>query len=127
MKILKEFRDFLMKGNIIDIAIAIIMGGAFQKVIESLVKDVISPVIGLFIAQPDFSNLLIGPVKIGSFIITLISFLLTGLVIFLFIVKTRKKLEEFRGKRGLEIDPKESVETKEVELLRAILEELKKK
>lgn len=70
----------------------------FQKVIESLVKDVISPVIGLFIAQPDFSNLLIGPVKIGSFIITLISFLLTRISYLPFCSENQKKLEEFREK-----------------------------
>src|SRR5450755_4560373 len=56
MSMLKDFRDFAVKGNVIDLAVAVIIGGAFGKIVDSLVKDVIMPIIGRIVGGLDFSN-----------------------------------------------------------------------
>lgn len=93
-KFLNEFKEFALRGNVLDLAVGVIIGGAFQGVVNSLVQDVISPIIGLF-ANQDFSNLVlnIGDVelKYGSFITALINFIIMAFVIFL-IVKSMNKL-----------------------------------
>ena len=91
---LKEFKEFALIGNVLDLAVGVIIGGAFQGVVNSLVQDIISPIIGLF-ANQDFSNLVITlggvQVKYGSFITALINFIIMAFVIFL-IVKGMNKL-----------------------------------
>ncbi|MEF9944007.1 MAG: large conductance mechanosensitive channel protein MscL [Burkholderiaceae bacterium] len=57
MSVLKEFRDFAMKGNVIDLAVAVIVGAAFSKIVDSLVKDLVNPILGAIIGKPDFTNL----------------------------------------------------------------------
>jgi len=59
MSLLQEFKDFAVKGNVIDLAVAVIVGGAFGKIVDSLVKDIIMPVAGLIFGKLDFSNLFI--------------------------------------------------------------------
>ena len=91
---LKEFKEFALRGNVLDLAVGVIIGGAVQGVVNSLVQDIISPIIGLF-ANQDFSNLVITiggvQVKYGSFITALINFIIMAFVIFL-IVKGMNKL-----------------------------------
>ena len=91
---LKEFKEFALRGNVLDLAVGVIIGGAFQGVVNSLVQDIISTIIGLF-ANQDFSNLVITlggvQVKYGSFITALINFIIMAFVIFL-IVKGMNKL-----------------------------------
>lgn len=57
MSMLKEFRDFAVKGNVIDLAVGVIIGAAFNKIVESIVKDLINPIVGALIGKPDFTNL----------------------------------------------------------------------
>jgi len=105
MSIISEFRDFAIKGNMIDIAVGIIMGAAFGGVVGSLVNDVIMPPIGVAMGGVDFSG--IGPVlpghtpdgkpliwAIGKFINTLINFSIVALAVFLLVkmVNTAKKM-----------------------------------
>lgn len=68
MNMLKEFRDFAMKGNVVDLAVGVVIGGAFGKIVTSLVNDVITPLVGLLIGRLDFKNLFIplGPGKFNS-------------------------------------------------------------
>ena len=91
---LKEFKEFALRGNVLDLAVGVIIGGAFQGVVNSLVQDIISPIIGLF-ANQDFSNLVINigdvQIKYGSFITAIINFIIMAFVIFL-IVKGMNKL-----------------------------------
>ena len=91
---LKEFKEVALRGNVLDLSVSVIIGGAFQGVVNSLVQDIISPIIGLF-ANQDFSNLVITlggvQVKYGSFITALINFIIMAFVIFL-IVKGMNKL-----------------------------------
>ena len=95
---LKEFKTFIMRGNVMDLAVAVIIGGAFGKIISSLVTDILMPVIGLIIGGIDFSGLAftIGSAKVtyGNFINNIIDFIIIALVIFLmvkFINNLKKK------------------------------------
>ena len=94
---LKEFKDFVMRGNVLDLAIAFIIGGAFAKIVGSLVNDIIMPVIGLITGGVNFSerSLTVGAAIItwGVFVQTIIDFLIIAFVIFL-IVKTANKMKK---------------------------------
>jgi large conductance mechanosensitive channel len=104
MSMLKDFRDFAVKGNVIDLAVAVIIGAAFGKIVDSLVKDLVNPILGAIIGKPDFSNLYVvlrlpsgysGPMDYealtkagatvfgyGAFLTAVINFLLLAFVIF---------------------------------------------
>ena len=86
---LKEFREFAIRGNVMDLAIAVIIGGAFGKIITSLVNDVIMPLIGLMLGGVNFSELAItvgnAVVKWGAFVQSIIDFIIIALVIFLLV------------------------------------------
>ena len=95
-KLLKEFEKFIMRGNVIDMAVGVIVGAAFQGIVNSLVNDVISPLLGL-IANTDLSYLVLNvrgvESKYGSFLTAVINFLIMAFVIFL-LVKGINKLAE---------------------------------
>ncbi|WP_276735336.1 large-conductance mechanosensitive channel protein MscL [Prevotella pallens] len=86
MSILKEFKEFAMRGNVMDMAVGVIIGGAFGKIVSSLVDDVIMPVIGVLTGGVDFSklSLMVGDaeVKYGMFIQNIIDFLIIAICIF---------------------------------------------
>ncbi len=86
---LKEFRDFAMRGNVMDLAIAVIIGGAFGAIVTSLVNDIIMPLIGLLMGGIDFSSLSItvgnAVIKYGAFIQAVINFIIIAFVIFLLV------------------------------------------
>jgi large conductance mechanosensitive channel len=86
---LKEFKEFAMRGNVMDLAIAVIIGGAFGKIIASLVNDVLMPLIGLLLGGLDFSGLAfkVGEASInyGLFIQSIVDFLIVAFVIFLLV------------------------------------------
>jgi len=86
---LKEFREFAIRGNVIDLAVAVIIGGAFGKIVTSLVDDIIMPIIGLLIGGIDFKSLAfqIGSAKVtyGSFIQNVVDFIIIAFVIFLIV------------------------------------------
>jgi large conductance mechanosensitive channel len=88
---LREFRDFLMKGNIVELAIAFVMGVAFAAVVNSFVNDLVMPIIAMIIGKPDFSDLTFtindAVFRYGSFITALITFAAIAAAVFFFIVK----------------------------------------
>ncbi|MBV6396766.1 MAG: Large-conductance mechanosensitive channel [Anaerolineales bacterium] len=96
---LKEFKDFIMRGNVLDLAVAVVIGAAFGKIIASLVGDVIMPLIGIVMGGVDFTSLQIevgtAVIKYGSFIQTVVDFLIIAFVIFLIVkaANSRKKAE----------------------------------
>ncbi|MCL4548885.1 MAG: large-conductance mechanosensitive channel protein MscL [Bacteroidetes bacterium] len=101
MKLVQEFKTFAMKGNVVDMAVGIIIGAAFGKIITSLVNDVIMPPIGLLVGGIDFSGLAIDlsrgvVIKYGMFINTVIDFTIVAFAIFMMIkaLNTLKKKEE---------------------------------
>ena len=93
---LKEFKEFVMRGNVLDLAVAVIIGGAFKAIIGSLVKDILMPLIGLMMGGIDFAALSISVgdavVTYGMFIQAIIDFIIVAFVIFL-IIKSAKKEE----------------------------------
>jgi large conductance mechanosensitive channel len=107
----KEFKDFIMRGNVVDLAVAVIIGGAFGKIITSLVNDIIMPPIGLLLGGVDFANLFIDlsgmgytsladaqaagapTINYGLFINAIIDFVIVALVIFL-VIKAINKLKK---------------------------------
>jgi large conductance mechanosensitive channel len=100
MGFVKEFKSFAMKGNVVDLAIGVIIGGAFGKIVGSLIEDVITPLIlapALKTAQlEDIAELKMGAVKYGSFLSTVINFLIIAIVLFMIIkeINAAKKKEE---------------------------------
>ena len=101
MGFFKEFKEFAMKGNVMDMAVGVIIGGAFGKIVTSLVDDVLMPAIGTLTGGVDFSNLAVtfgdANLKYGSFIQNIIDFLIIAFCIFLMIKgmnKLSKKKEE---------------------------------
>ncbi len=86
---LKEFKTFIMRGNVMDLAVGVIIGGAFGKIVSSLVNDLIMPLVGLIIGGIDFSALAltVGNAKVtyGSFMNSVIDFIIIALVIFLMV------------------------------------------
>ncbi len=108
---LEEFKKFAIKGNVIDMAVGIVIGAAFSDIVKSFVSDIITPLTTPLLKVVEFSDLMIGPVKIGSFLNALISFLILAFSIFLvikFINNLRKKEEdkekEEEVKKETEID-----------------------
>jgi len=87
---LKGFRDFIFRGNVVDLAVAVIIGAAFNAIISSLVADVLNPLIAATVGKPDFSSVILnvggGQIKVGNFFNAAISFLIVALVVYLFIV-----------------------------------------
>lgn len=112
-KFLNEFKAFALRGNVLDLAIGVIIGGAFQGIVKSLVDDVISPIIGLF-AKEDFSNLVITisdvNIRYGAFITAVINFIIMAFLIFL-LVKGMNKLSRIGNKKVEE--PEKEPTTKE--------------
>jgi large conductance mechanosensitive channel len=83
---LKGFRDFIGRGNVIDLAVGVIIGVAFGAIVDSLVKDIITPIIGLLGGQPDFSALKVGSIGVGTFVNAVISFLIKAAGLYFLIV-----------------------------------------
>lgn len=84
---LSDFREFAFKGNVIDLAVGVIIGAAFSKIIDSLVVDVITPLLGVFFGAPGeaFKTLTLGPVNIGSFMNAVLNFLIVAFALYLLI------------------------------------------
>ncbi|MFM8594846.1 MAG: MscL family protein [Chloroflexota bacterium] len=87
MSMLKEFREFLTQGRVMDLAVAVIIGAASQAVINSLVNDVIMPIVGSLFGQPDYSSITWGPVLIGNFLNAELSFIAIAASVFFFVIK----------------------------------------
>ena len=87
---LKGFRDFILRGNVVDLAVAVILGVAFNAIVNSLVKDILTQFIAAIVGKPDFSGVVFKlngtPIYIGNFINATISFLIVASVVYFFIV-----------------------------------------
>lgn len=95
---IKEFKEFISRGSVIDLAVAVVIGGAFTKIVNSLVDDIIMPIIGVIIGGINFGNLMVtvgtAEIKYGMFIQAIVNFLLIALVIFSVI----KAINQFKKK-----------------------------
>jgi len=99
---LKEFRDFLLRGNIVELAVAFVMGVAFAAVVNSLVDNLVMPIIAMIIGKPNFNDLTFtindAVFRYGAFITDLIQFLAIAVAVFFFVVKpVNAMLRRFRG------------------------------
>ncbi len=128
-----EFKDFISQGDVLDLAVGVIIGGAFGKIVSSLVNDIIMPIIGIIIGGVDFTGLKakIGESTItyGVFIQNVLDFLIVALCIFFFvrgIEKMKKKMEE-RFKKEKEEETLEEKEDEQIVLLKEIRDLLKNK
>ena len=96
---LKEFKEFALKGNIMDMAVGVVIGGAFQKIVNSLVNDIIMPAISVLTGNVDFSDMVFtvgdASIKYGNFITTIVDFLIIAFSIFL-VVKYLNKLNKIK-------------------------------
>ena len=132
-KILNEFKKFISKGNALDLAVGVVVGGAFSKIVSSLVNDVIMPLIGVIIGGIDFPNLSLkvreATVNYGMFIQNIIDFLIISFCIFL-VVKTLNTLNDMTKKKLVKEEKVEKKEeekvSEEILLLREINNSLKK-
>ena len=128
-KAVGEFRDFVLRGNIIDMAVGVIIGGAFGKIVTSLVDDIIMPAVGMLLGGVNFESLALtvggAELKYGIFVQRLIDFLIIALCMFLF-VKLVAKIKSLHEK-PVEETPAEPVKSDEVLLLEEIRDALKKK
>jgi large conductance mechanosensitive channel len=83
---LKGFRTFVSRGNVVDLAVGVIMGAAFSAIVGSLVADVLTPAIGAIFGKPDFSALALGPIQLGRFLNAVVNFLLVAAGVYFFVV-----------------------------------------
>jgi len=123
---LKEFRDFILRGNVIDLAVAFIIGAAFAAIISSLVKDIIMPLIGIILGGIDFAGLSaqVGSATLtyGKFIQAILYFLIVGLILFL-VVKSYNAVSRKKKEVAPPPPPEPSAEEKLLTEIRDLLKE----
>ena len=125
-KFMKEFKEFAMRGNVLDMAVGVVIGGAFTAIITAIVEGLLTPIIGMFMPGTSFAEWAPGGFAVGAVINAIIVFILTALVVFL-IIKAINKASSLKKKEvEEEVEEEEPAPTTE-ELLASILEELKMK
>lgn len=91
---LQELKAFLLRGDVLALAVAVIIAGALSKIIGSLVNDIVSPILGMITGNPDFSDVMIGSIKVGNFINAIVNFVMVGTVLFFLVKAAGKKGED---------------------------------
>jgi large conductance mechanosensitive channel len=118
---LKEFREFVLRGNVVDLAVAVVMGAAFGAVVTAFVADIITPVIAAIFGKPDFSGLQFtingSTFRYGAFLNAVVSFLLIAIAIFFFVVKPVNAL---MARRKAKEEPAPEAPPEDVQLLTEI-------
>lgn len=129
-KILNEFKDFIARGNVVDLAVGVIVGSAFGKIVSSLVDDILMPLLGVILGGIDFTNLTIkvkdATIYYGRFIQNIIDFLIVAFCIFIF-VKAINTLANKTKKKEEKKEEKKEIKPDDVVLLEEIRDLLKKK
>lgn len=131
-KILGEFKEFIERGNVIDLAVGVVIGSAFSKIVTSVVNDLLTPTIGILLGGLDFSNISLtvkdSTINFGLFLNNVIDFFIIAICVFILvkfinkITKKKEKVEEVK-----EVVVEEPKKSNEELLLEEILKELKKK
>ena len=125
-KTLHEFKQFISKGSVIDLAVGVVIGGAFGKIVTSIVNDILMPIIGVIIGGHDFSNLTIkfkdATIAYGNLIQNVIDFLIVSACIFALV----KLISKFERKKETPTENKKSENTLLLEEIRDLLKECKK-
>ena len=119
MSMVKEFKEFINRGNVVDLAVAVVIGGAFALVVASFTNDVLMQIVAAIVGQPDFSTLTIDlgdtPIYYGSFLTALIQFVLVAFAVFV-VVKALNEMQSRRARGGTPAD-EEPPPPSDVELL----------
>jgi large conductance mechanosensitive channel len=106
---LKGFREFIMRGNVVDLAVAVVMGAAFGALVSSLVSNIITPLIAAIFGKPDFSALTLtlngSVIAYGTFLNALITFLLVSVAVYFFIVAPMNTLKKVTARGAAPADP----------------------
>ena len=127
---LKDFKEFISKGNVLDLAVGVVMGGAFSGIVTSLVNDIIMPLVGLLIGGIDFTTMKVtvgdASIMYGNFIQNIVNFLIIAASIFIFIKFINKLTTKIR-KEEAEKDEEEKKEDPQTKILEEIRDELKKR
>ncbi len=117
-KFYEEFKKFAMRGNVLDMAVGIIIGGAFTSIVNSLVNDIFSPVIGLITGGIDFSALSFGiggaQIMIGNFINAVISFLLVAFCVFILVKAVNKLTHKQEEEKPASVKPDDLIVLEEI-------------
>lgn len=121
-----EFKDFIARGNVMDMAVGVVIGGAFTAIVNALIESVINPIIALIAGKADFAEVTIGMFPIGILIAAIINFLCIALVVFL-LVKSVNKIKEKGEKKEEEPAAEEPAAPTQEELLAEIVTLLKEK
>ena len=100
--IINEFKAFVLKGNVVDLAVGVVIGAAFKSVVDSVVGDLITPLIGFIGGKPDFSTLFVGPLAVGKFFNALLAFAILATVVFFLVVKPMNALLALAKKKAEE-------------------------
>ena len=127
MSFAAEFKQFATKGNVVDLAVGVVIGAAFGKVVESIVKDLITPLIGFIGGQPDFSAVKAGPLLVGNFLNAAIAFLILAAVVFFLVVKPMNALMAMAKKKAEAAPAEPAPIADDVKLLMEIRDLLKSK
>ncbi len=86
-----EFKEFIMRGNVLDLAVGVVVGSAFTAIVTSIVENLLTPIIALIMGQSDFASITVGPFGVGAVINAIVTFLITAFVVF-WIVKVVNKI-----------------------------------
>ena len=125
-----EFKKFIARGNVLDLAVGVIIGGAFSSIVTSLVNNILTPILGLVLGGVDFSGLAITfrdtKIEYGAFIQSIVDFLIVAFCIFM-IVKFVNKVMDLNKKEEKKEAPKKSDEVLLLEEIRDLLKDTKKK
>ncbi|MHA7157051.1 large conductance mechanosensitive channel protein MscL [Glutamicibacter endophyticus] len=128
---LKGFRDFILKGNVVDLAVAVVIGAAFGAVITALVDSVLMPLISALTKSPSFDQFLVvtidgNDIKFGVFLTALVNFLLiAAAVYFVVVLPINKVTESLKARRGLDGEEEEAEPDPQLALLEQIRDEIK--
>jgi large conductance mechanosensitive channel len=124
---LSGFKKFILKGNVIDLAVAVVIGSAFSSVVDALVKSVLMPLISLLVGEPNFDDFLaFGDVRFGVLLTAVVNFLLVASALYFVIVAPMNRLIEHRNRKlGIGQDAKkEAAEDPQIALLKEIRDAL---
>ena len=124
---LKGFREFIMRGNVVDLAVAVVIGAAFKSVVDAVVADLVTPLIAAIFGKPNFEDLTFtingSEFKYGDLINQIISFVLVAAAIYFFIVLPLNKLAERRARRLAAGQPEDEPEAKAEDII--LLEQIR--
>ncbi len=126
-KFLEEFKAFAMRGNVMDLAVGVIVGGAFSSITNSLINDMIMPIVGIFVGEASFANLQIqvggAVITYGNFIQAVLNFLILAFVVFCMVKAVNRLTNKKEAPKAADAPPAPSAEAKLLTEIRDLLKE----